>query len=328
MTVSHDRAVGCTRPAALLCLALALTPSPLSAQQQIVDPEFKVRVTAPAYGHGGPHVVIDEAHANFHTAEGRYKPFAQLLRSDGYRVTGSARKFAPGAFSGVDVLVVANANAHSYTEPAFTDAESDAVRDWVRTGGALLLIADHAPFGTSAANLAARFGVAMGKGWVFETSPTGITTQLVFSLENGRLGDHPILHGRSAFEQIAVVKSFTGQSLGVPPGASVLLALGRDAREAASTDDLNAEAAAHAPGAAAAPGSRSVAVAGRAQGVALTFGAGRVVVVGEAALFSAQFVTVPGPDGDIVFKAGMNAPGNDDRQFGLNVLHWLSGALQ
>ena len=27
-------------------------------------------------------------------------------------------------------------------------------------------------------------------------------------------------------------------------------------------------------------------------------------------------------------RLGMNVPGNDDRQFVLNVLHWLSGALQ
>jgi hypothetical protein len=30
-----------------------------------------------------------------------------------------------------------------------------------------------------------------------------------------------------------------------------------------------------------------------------------------------------GPQG---FKMGMNAPGNDDRQFALNVLHWLTRA--
>jgi hypothetical protein len=47
------------------------------------------------------------------------------------------------------------------------------------------------------------------------------------------------------------------------------------------------------------------------------------VITGEATMFSAQVVKMPGqPD----FKAGMNLPGNDDRQFALNVLHWLSKA--
>ena len=45
-----------------------------------------------------------------------------------------------------------------------------AIRDWVRAGGALLLIADHAPFGSAAASLASRFGVSMGKGWTFDQS--------------------------------------------------------------------------------------------------------------------------------------------------------------
>jgi hypothetical protein len=32
-------------------------------------------------------------------------------------------------------------------------------------------------------------------------------------------------------------------------------------------------------------------------------------------------------DRTVTFKMGMNAPGNNDRQFALNVLHWLSGLL-
>jgi hypothetical protein len=59
----------------------------------------------------------------------------------------------------------------------------------------------------------------------------------------------------------------------------------------------------------------------------MTFGKGRLVVLGEAALFSAQIITLPNGDRQVTFKAGMNAPGNDNRQFALNVLHWLSGLL-
>src|SRR4029453_1502178 len=145
----------------IACLLCVVGPHD---QQQILDPDFKVTVERPAYQKNGPTVAIDEAHSNFHTAGGQYKPFADLLTNDGYRIVPSTRKFEPGALSGIDVLVVANANARNFTDPAFTEAECDVVRDWVRNGGALLLIADHAPFGTSAANLAARFGVTMGKG--------------------------------------------------------------------------------------------------------------------------------------------------------------------
>jgi hypothetical protein len=51
---------------------------------------------------------------------------------------------------------------------------------------------------------------------------------------------------------------------------------------------------------------------------------GRLVVLGEAAMLSAQIATFA--DGSVA-KAGMNVPGNDNRQFALNALHWLSGLV-
>ena len=71
-------------------------------------------------------------------------------------------------------------------------------------------------------------------------------------------------------------------------------------------------------------GSRSASLAGRAQGLAMTVGNGKIVVLGEAAMLSAQIASFP--DGSVV-KAGMNVPGNDNRQFALNALHWLSGLI-
>jgi hypothetical protein len=47
-----------------------------------------------------------------------------------------------------------------------------------------------------------------------------------------------------------------------------------------------------------------------------------VVVQGEAAMISAQ---VSGPENR---RMGMNVPGNDNRQYALNVMHWLSGLLK
>ena len=57
----------------------------------------------------------------------------------------------------------------------------------------------------------------------------------------------------------------------------------------------------------------------------MPFGNGRVAIFGEAAMFSAQIATLPGNPQPI--KAGMNVPGYDNRQFALNLLHWLSGLL-
>ena len=154
----------------------------------------------------------------------------------------------------------------------------------------------------------------------------GITTQLTFSRDNGSLGTHAILRGRMPEEEVRVVRSFTGQSLGVPDGATALMPLSPSAREAPTADDLSAEDVAardaNAPGAF---GFHSVPVAGRAQGIAMTFGKGRVVVLGEAGFLSAQVIRYP--DGKEV-RFGMNVPGTDNQQFGLNALHWLSGLLK
>jgi hypothetical protein len=297
--------------------------------QQIVDPDFKATVEKPAYSGNGPTVAIDEAHSNFHTAGGQYKPFADLVTNDGYRIKASTRKFELGTLDGVDVLVIANANARNFTDSAFSEAECDVVRDWVRNGGSLLLIADHGPYGNSTANLAARFGIKMGNGWVFEPGPGSVTTQLTFSRENGLLGQHQVLRGRNPAEEVKTIRTFTGQSLSLPVGAVALMNLSAAAREAPNTNDLDAEEQAQkTTGERGAAGTHSVSVAGRVQGLATQFGKGKLVVLGEAALFSAQVVTLPQGDRQVTFKAGMNVEGNDNRQFALNALHWLSGALQ
>jgi hypothetical protein len=311
-------------------LVFALLAPEGHAQEQLVDPTFKAVVQRPAYSQPGPTVAIDEAHSNFHKATGQYKPFADLLRSDGYNVKSSAAKFESGAFAGIDILVIANALPQDLSNPsgpAFTEQECDAVRDWVRSGGSLLLIADHAPFGGAAENLARRFGVAMGKGWAFDRADTeGITTQLTFSRQNGSLGTHAILRGRVSEEEVRVIRSFTGQSLSVPDGAVVLMPLRTTAREAPTPDDLNAEdAAARNTTAQATVGARSTPAGGRAQGIAMTYGDGRVVVLGEAGMLSAQLVRFPNGRET---RFGLNVPGNDNQQFALNVLHWLSGLLK
>src|SRR5438876_8057923 len=135
--------------------------------QQIADPNFDAKVTHPAYVKNGPKVLFDEAHNNFHTASGRYKPFADLITNDGYQVTPNKQKFSAETLKGYDILLISNAlgaprmNMPDAGNPAFAEAECDAVRDWVRAGGSLLLIADHAPMGAANQILAWRFSVDM-----------------------------------------------------------------------------------------------------------------------------------------------------------------------
>ena len=314
-------------------IVVAVLSTVLQAQQR-PDPDFDVSVAAPAYVTTHPRVVIDEAHNNFHTADGRYKPFATLLRNDGYDVRPGTSAFTAAALAGVDVLVISNALGAGATPntdsspPAFTDAECAAVADWVRGGGSLLLISDHTPMGEANATLAAKVGVTMGKGFVMTTDPNhraGGASQLRFSRTNGLLRDHPIARGRNASERIDTVISFTGQSLTVPAGGEAILVLGRGAWELptrADLQNLNAAGRGEAPAEPALKANRAIAVSGRAQGIAFALGKGRVVVLGEAAMMSAQ-VTGPGGEG----RMGMNVPGSQDKQFALNVLHWLTRLL-
>ncbi|HXV86567.1 MAG TPA: hypothetical protein VD793_07700, partial [Gemmatimonadales bacterium] len=114
--------------------------------RQIADPKFDASVAKPAYPAPGPRVCIDQAHHNFATASGRYRPFAELLRNDGYTVTANQARFTPEALAACDVLVIANALGARWpflpgaAGPAFTPAEIGQVVAWVEGGGALLLI--------------------------------------------------------------------------------------------------------------------------------------------------------------------------------------------
>jgi hypothetical protein len=190
---------------------------------------------------------------------------------------------------------------------AFTDEEIQAVHDWVKGGGALLLIADHAPFGGAAAALASRFGVEMSRGYTFDeqNSVAGAPSHLIFSRENKLLASHSIAEGRNENERVNLLRSFTGQSLKGPDESIAILKLSDTATDRPTYDSDG-----------------SASAAGRAQAVALKFGKGRVVVQGEAAMLSAQ---VSGPENR---RMGMNVPGNDNKQYLLNVMHWLSGILK
>jgi hypothetical protein len=309
-------------------LLIAVMPAGARAQQ-VPDTTFDVTVARPAFGARAPLVLIDEAHNNFHTSTGRYRPFANLLRNDGFRVATNDRPLSARALAEAHILVIANAlppesaARHESAEPAFTADEAEALWQWVNGGGALLLIADHAPFGGAAGILAQRFDVNFGDGFVYDTAHyltsfgarnlPGVASIMVFSRENGLLGTHPILQGRDPRERIERVVAFTGQSMSVPSRASVLLHLSPTAKEARSREHL--------------AGWGGTPVGGRAMGLAMSFGRGRVVILGEAAMMSAQVANGNPETRQPGMLMGMNHPGSDDKQFALNVMRWLAREL-
>jgi hypothetical protein len=288
---------------ALACVALVGTAS----AQQIADPDVDLIVVAPAFAAGaGPRVAIDAAHHNFHTVDGRYAPFAQLLRNDGFRVLGSEAVFSDESLASVDILVIANAvaaeDAEEWRTPnpsAFTSEEIAAVRRFVERGGALLLIADHMPFGGAAQDLGAAFGIAFDNGFATD----GDNEPDLFTRSNGGLADDPLL------ANIQQVRTFTGSAFQAPQ-ARPLLRL--DARYEVLLPEVAWEFSDETP---------RVSGADRLQGAVLEVGRGRVAVFGEAAMFTAQ---VAGPQ---LTPTGLRAPGaEENKAFALTILHWLARA--
>jgi hypothetical protein len=298
--------------AALLVLAIAAAL--LLPFGQRVDTGYNPSVAAALRAARPARVCIDEGHYNAHTATGRYRPLARLLEAAGYAVSRHRGAFTGPSLARCDVLVVANAaggdrfrigpinlpihRGGDRGDPAFTPGEVALVRQWVERGGSLLLVADHAPFGQAARPLAAAFGVRMGGGFVEvpRSSPARAGPgSLAFTAESGLLRPHPITAG------VRRVMTFTGQSLA--GAGEPLLQLPADAVEYVP------------PG----PELRPVSAAGHSQAVALDFGRGRVAVLGEAAMISAQI-------DDRGEKMGMNVAGTDNEAFALQLFQWLSRA--
>jgi hypothetical protein len=288
------------------------------------DPRFNTRVAEPAYGNDGPRVLFDEAHRNRHTTGTAYKPFANLLRNDGYDVQTLQQAISPERLSGFSVLIIVlpmGAN-DTHDAPAFTESETAAAAQWVRSGGSLLLITDHFPFGAAVQSLGRRFEVDVTSGIVEDPEhhePNLGDSHLIFSRENGLLRDHPITQGRNQAERIERVLTFTGTSLRGPAQAAALLSL----------SDSAVDRPASVPKVEKVGGDMRVAMTygdpvpakGRAQALALQVGKGRVVILGEAGMLSAQ------RNGRGGSPVGMNFPGYDNRQLALNIIHWLSRLL-
>jgi len=308
------------------------------AGAQTADRSYVPSVSAPAFsGRDRPQVFIDEAHFNVHTASGTYAPFAALLRRDGFWVRRNTAPLSSAAlrdsfvdrFGGRVILVVSNAlgwrgtlqqilNAGGLERlvrvqgTALATEEVADIEGWVRRGGSLLLVADHAPAGAAASALSAAFGIEMTNWWAEDETHHDPASRnpgfVVFRRDAGMIGDHPIALGRSPAEQIQVVMTFTGQALHARTGTA-LLTLSSRAREYPYRRSRENEG-------------RSA--AGLAQAVAVEHGDGRVVVLAEAAMITAQTTRLP--DG-ATLRFGMNREGTDNRQFALNVMHWLAGII-
>jgi hypothetical protein len=302
----------------IITLSVLFTCSALS--QLAVDPEFVPSIDAPEYESGrGPLVLIDAAHLNHDTADGSYLPFAELLRADGYTVKSNQAPFTRDALARASILVIANA-MHEQSEldwaplpslSAFSEAEIEAVEQWVSEGGSLLLIADHMPLSGHASKLAAAFGILFQNGFAYDD--VAQNPQITFRRADESLSSTIVANGRNENEAVDFVTTFTGQAFRLDPtiDAEPLLVLPKGSilllpevawQFSESTPRIPADYL--------------------LQGAIVRHGRGRVAAFGEAAMFGARLA---GPD---LVPVGMNAPeARWNQRFATNVVRWLSGAL-
>ncbi|KGJ86752.1 DUF4350 domain-containing protein [Colwellia psychrerythraea] len=280
--------------------------------QQLGDTSFTPKNTTRTFSATqSPVVLLDEAHHNFHTMDGRYRPFVDILKSDGYSVEQNKTRFTKDSLSHADILIISNAlhsnNIENWDLPnysAFSREEIKAVYHWVKNGGSLFLIADHMPFPKAAEDMAAIFGFQFNNGYVEEVT----NKAQLFEVNKGTLLEHPILKGAGITEEITSVKAFTGQAFLSPPDAKPLLVFADSAISYMPTKSW--EFPADTP---------EIPVKGWNQGATLEFDKGRVVVFGEAAMFTAQV------SGKEKIKMGVIAKGAEqNEQFLLNIMLWLS----
>lgn len=277
------------------------------------DNDFDVSIKIPNFTSFHPLVLYDEGHNNFHTTTGLYQPFAKLIKNDGYNLKVLKNEVTDKSLANGNILVIANAKGKGDVNdaPAFTEQECEIIKNWVSDGGSLLLIADHFPFGSAVQNLGNKFGVNFQKGMVEDSlnydKPSKDYSQLEFSKQNHLLKEHAITQG------VNKIITFTGESISCKDSCFSFLTLSQSAfdlqpelKVTKDGNDSRVEINYDNP----------TPASGRSQGIAMIFGKGKIVVLGEAAMLTAQ----KSRDNSNV---GMNY-NSDNKILALNIMHWLT----
>lgn len=300
----------------LLVVLSALYVSHTFAQAplQSCDKTYKIGVCEPRFAKGqGPVILIDEAHFNYHTREGRFCKFAELLEKDGFVVRSNTEPFSANELSAGTVLVIANALHESNagraqdgawdlpTPSAFSHSEISELVAWVEAGGNLLLIADHMPFPGAAKKLAAEFGASFTNTYVWQNAQQD--RLITFRSSDQTVRDHKV----PGLDRIDSVTTFMGQAFTTDNRLDPLFVFAADAvaKKAIGWNKFGDNA--------------FYSVAGQLQAAIGQHGKGRVAIFGEAAMFTAQYNRRL----DIVMGFG-HPRASQNQAFILNLLRWLS----
>jgi hypothetical protein len=274
--------------------------------QPVPDMEYRVKIDNPIFEKGaGPKVLIDEAHNNLHRKEGGLFAFARMMEDDGAQVFSNQEKITDSLLEKYDVLVIVNAlhdsNVGNWQNPcpsAFTKEEIVTIGRWIENGGSLLLVADHMPYGGAVQDLAKLFGVKWSNSFAIRNGQNWPPS--IFSKESKTLLHSPVSNN---LQQIA---SFSGSVFRAPKNAIPFMVFD------SSHEILMPEIAWQFS-----KKTKHESAEGWLQGACLEYGQGKVLLLGEAAMITAQLA------GDR--KAGMNNPeAPENGQLALNIFRWLT----
>jgi hypothetical protein len=277
------------------------------------DLSFRPEVAKPAFTAKHPVVIFDQGHLNVASKDGRYAPIIHLLESDGLEVLPSSGKITSALLARGQILYISGAQGSNYEKasepalPAFSEGESQVIESWVKSGGSMLLLSDHTTIGDSIHPLAALFGVQISSGETDDQNnylaALRDASHLLFTDENHLIAKHPVTYGRNDQEKIHRVAVFSGQSVLGPQNSKPILTLAKTAEN--YFED----------------GSRKPVGEGFAEAVSFHYGKGRVIIFGDATVFTSKIETTKKQN------EGMNRSDIDNVKLATNAFRWLAGLL-
>lgn len=289
----------------------------LSAQQ-VIDSSFTYNVRNPVYSvNKGPIIYIDEYHNNDMSLNNRMFPLIEVLKKDGYQFKSLNESISELSLENVEILVIIGAlhktNVDNWKLPtpsAFSEEEIIVLINWINMGGNLLLVADHMPFPGAIEKLSSRLGVEWLNGFVIDSVNWGMSN---FSKRDGTLKNHTILNGSNPAEKINWVSTYYGSGFKlIDSTISGIFSFNNPNIVSYQTKEAWKMF----------PDTPIVSSNQLYQAAMMKRGEGRVALIGEASIFSAQLV------GKNRNPVGINYPNNGQNlQFVLNLFHWLSGAI-
>lgn len=280
--------------------------------QPTPDTTFRFEIEKPSYPFGdGPLILIDEAHNNLHTKSGGLFALAKILEDDGFVVGENKSSFTKASLGKASILIIVNAlhdsNTRNWTLPcpsAFTKKEIDNLEQWVNNGGRLFLTADHMPYGGAVQELAKAFNVEWSNGFAISKRKNSWPPSQFSRADETLLGS-PVTDASSGKKKIALITTYTGsvfRSEEVTP--FLVFDSSHELLEPKTAWEFSKE-------------TKKMSAKGWYHGACLNYGKGKIVFMGEAAMFTSR---VQGKT-----KIGMNSQdAPENAQLALNIFRYLA----